>query len=242
MDGFRVTETGDFRITEAGDSRTTEQFFEAFASVVANGTLDSTAVIRYNGATSLSNIGSAIYIGVASRIGATRLNASSLISPTGNLKANVFSDLEAQGSSVVEPKLILNGLMDVQASSTLATIAGFKLSGEFTGTAETTLDTSIRYIAEALFGPNFDGVTRITEDGNTRITEDGDVRISVGYSPNAVYGSLVVNSDRIPFDAIAYTKFNGVWEEFTPYVNRDGVWTIPEKMYKNINGNWKRIY
>lgn len=242
MDGFRVTETGDFRITESGDSRTTEQFFEAFSSVVATGSLDSLASIRYNGATSLSNIGSAIYIGVAERIGATRLNASSLVTPTGNLKANVFSDLESSGSAVIEPKLILNGLADLTTDSEIATIAGFKLNGQTSLSADTTLDNASDYIANALFGPNFDGVTRITEDGNIRVTEDGNTRISVGYSPNAVYGSLIVNSDKIPFTAIAYTKFNGVWDEFTPYVNRNGVWVIPEKMYKNINGNWKRIY
>lgn len=242
MDGFRVTEDGTFRITEAGDSRTTEKFFEAFAAVVAQGTLDSTGVVRYNGATSLSNVGSAIYIGVANRIGATRLDASSLVTPTGNLKANVFSDLEAASGSVIQPKLILNGLADFEAGSTLATVAGFKLSGEADLNAQSTLELAALYTASAIFGPEFDGVTRFTESGDVRITEDGDVRVAVGYSPNAVYGSLQAEADRIPFSAIAYVKFNGVWEPFTPYVNQDGTWEIPEKMYKNIDGNWKRIY
>lgn len=82
---------------------------------------------------------------------------------------------------------------------------------------------------------------RVTEDVNTRITESGDIRITVGVQGNSGISTLIVNSTLIPFVTGMFVKYLTNWKLSTAYVKYNSSWVLPENIYINQNGNWKRV-
>ena len=94
----------------------------------------------------------------------------------------------------------------------------------------------------ASFSPITGSVTRVLESGDIRITEDGDTRITADVIINSGESTIIINGTLLPFLSEAYIKQAGVWTVFTPYVQYNGNWQVPEKLSKNISEDWKRIY
>lgn len=55
-------------------------------------------------------------------------------------------------------------------------------------------------------------------------------------------GTLAADGTDIDFSSTMYYRTAGVWKETIPYVKRSGTWSTPVAVYKNISGNWKRVY
>lgn len=243
-DGYRILESGDLRVSESGDTRLTEKFYVASSLVASSSSISPTASVTSSGASSLSNVGSAIFAGFANRPAAARLNSLATLQPDADLVGKGVTSLlgtSAQASSAIR---IRNAESTLAATGTLASEAGFKFVGEVSGVVTGTLDnTALNYTAYAVFDNEQDNIIRLTESGDIRVTEDGlDTRISVNVNPNVVYCNIVSDGVLTPFEAVAYIKENGVWEEFDPYVKWGGTWSLPDKIYKNISENWKRVY
>jgi hypothetical protein len=84
--------------------------------------------------------------------------------------------------------------------------------------------------------------TRVTETGDRRVTEDGTVRITEQLAFNSAVGSLIAFGTRVPFSSEPYVNDQSSWKLFVPYIKYNGLWKIPSRIYKKINGNWKRIF
>lgn len=150
--------------------------------------------------------------------------------------------MAAEGSQTAVPLLTINTLSDLSSSGTIAADALFvvfaesSLSGSGTLAADTRMDHSA----------NFESInvefTRVTEAGDRRVLENGDVRVTDEVVSNSGEGVLITFSDRIAFSAEPYVKVLTDWKSFTPYVKHEDNWKVPDKMYKHVNGNWKRIY
>ena len=127
-------------------------------------------------------------------------------------------------------------------TGTQVAVAVYKASGSIslTGTGtQTVVGTSQQ---SASFSPITGSVTRVLESGDIRITEDGDTRITADVVINSGASTIVINGTLSPFLSEAYIKQAGVWTVFTPYVQYNGNWQVPEKLSKNISEDWKRIY
>jgi hypothetical protein len=214
----RITEAGDRRITEQGDVRLT------------GNTNPNTAV------------GSVMLVGVSTVFGRTNLSGVGSLAVEGNLVFSVDSAMSGAGSQTAVPLLTHAGLSNLSASGTIAADALFVLFAESALTGAGSLTSSARMD----YSPTFESInvdfTRITESGDRRVLENGDVRITDDVVSNSAEGVLIVFSDRIAFSAEPYVKVLTDWKAFTPYVKYEDNWTVPDKMYKHVNGNWKRIY
>jgi hypothetical protein len=238
--GFRITEDGNLRVTQASEGRVTEDIVDAYCSLSASGSITSLATATINVATSLSNVGSAIFIGVAERIGSARLDSTSTVTPTGNLTLRTTTNLQASSSTLFTQELLLKGSTDLSSSGSLA--VKVTLPAEFTATSTGSLSTSPALVAYGYFDSLPLEQVRVTSAGDVRVTEDGlDTRVTNIVQANAASGSLVVFSTVFPFSGTPYVNQTDSWKQFTPYVNHSGEWVRPEKVYKNVNGNWKRV-
>lgn len=242
-DGYRILENGDLRVSEADEFRVTEKFYTASCSLVSSSTVSGLPTVSFSGSSSLSNVGSAVYVGYANRPAAARLDATSTVQPDADLVANGLSSLSSLGSASSLGLRIRNAEASLTVSGTLYTEAGFKLSGEFSGTATGTLANVSDFTASAVFDNTLDNIIRLTESGDVRVTEDGlDTRVALNVNANNVYAVIISDGVHIPFEATAYIKEDGVWKEFDPYVKWGGSWAFPDKVYKNISNTWKRVY
>lgn len=238
--GFRITEDGNLRVTQASEGRVTEDIVDAYCSLSASGSITSLATATINVATSLSNVGSAIFIGVAERIGSARLDSTSTVTPTGNLTLRTTTNLQASSSTLFTQELLLKGSTELSSSSSLA--VKVTLPAEFTATSTGSLSTSPALVAYGYFDSLPLEQVRVTSAGDVRVTEDGlDTRVTNIVQANAASGSLVVFSTVFPFSGTPYVNQTDSWKQFTPYVKHSGEWVRPEKVYKNVNGNWKRV-
>jgi len=238
--GFRITEDGNLRVTQASEGRVTEDIVDAYCSLSASGSITSLATATINVATSLSNVGSAIFIGVAERIGSARLDSTSTVTPTGNLTLRTTTNLQASSSTLFTQELLLKGSTDLSSSGSLA--VKVTLPAEFTATSTGSLSTSPALVAYGYFDSLPLEQVRVTSAGDVRVTEDGlDTRVTNIVQANAASGSLVVFSTVFPFSGTPYVNQTDSWKQFTPYVKHRDEWVRPEKVYKNVNGNWKRV-
>lgn len=85
-------------------------------------------------------------------------------------------------------------------------------------------------------------VERITEAEDIRITETGDIRITNQILNNTIEGSLVAEGTKIEGAFKIYVKVAGIWKQADPSVKYNGNWVVPESIYANISGVWKRVY
>ena len=127
-------------------------------------------------------------------------------------------------------------------TGTQVAVAVYKASGfiSLTGTGTQTVVATSQQSAS--FSPITGSVTRVLESGDIRITEDGDTRVTANVVINSGESTIVINGTLLPFLSEAYIKQAGVWTVFTPYVQYNGNWQVPEKLSKNISDDWKRIY
>ncbi len=242
--GYRILESGDIRVSESGDTRTTEKFFVASSLVASSSSIAPTASVKASGLSSLSNVGSALFAGFANRPAAARLNSLSTLQPDADLVGKGVTSLLGTSAQTASGLRIRNAESALAATGTLASEAGFKLSGEvsavITGTFE---NTGLDFTAYAVFDNDQDNIIRLTESGDIRVSEDGlETRVSINVNPNITYCNIVSDGVVIPFEAVAYIKEDGVWKEFDPYVKWGGAWNLPDRIYKNISENWKRVY
>lgn len=93
----------------------------------------------------------------------------------------------------------------------------------------------------AFFGPYGANPIRDLEDSNSRVTEDSNVRITEDSTENTGVGTVLVDATFKRFSNVIYIKNNGVWKITKPYIKYNGNWVEPHAIYKNINGDWKRI-
>ena len=127
-------------------------------------------------------------------------------------------------------------------TGTQVAVAVYKASGfiSLTGTGTQTVVATSQQSAS--LSPITGSVTRVLESGDIRITEDGDTRITADVVINSGESTIIINGTLLPFLSEAYIKQAGVWTVFTPYVQYNGNWQVPEKLSKNISEDWKRIY
>jgi hypothetical protein len=134
------------------------------------------------------------------------------------------------------------------ASSSLAANGTLSSAAILAQQVSTTLDAvaSVVYTASQIYNVNFvsgvDNFTRITEAGDRRVTEDGSVRITDDVPFNSGQGVIISFGDLTQFNSEPYVKVETDWKRFLPYVKYEDNWQVPERIYKNINGNWKRIF
>jgi hypothetical protein len=240
-DGFRILENGDLRLTESSDSRITENFIEASASLAAvgskassgvgvlfgansfvgTGTVTPLAYLTTTGEASLAGAGSSLNAGYQTFPTTVSLTASSSIASLADVKIIAESNLASTGT------LVNTGLRIRYGESSLSTI------GSQLAAAEKTLFGVIS-------SEDFE-TTRILENGDVRVTEAGDTRITLDKANNIV-GSIVANSDLTVFTSEPYYKENDTWKSFIPYVKYNDAWMNNVRIYKNLNGTWKRSY
>lgn len=241
MEGPRITESGDVRVTEASDRRVTEGFIEGFASLNGVGSVDALANFSVKVFANLTSDGSVLLVGESTLFGRLDLNASSSVVFDGDLVANGLLDVSA--SSVISSSAvrIQYGFANFSSSGSLASEAGFKFVAESSVSLSASMSAAQSFIADGKFGGILENYVRITESGDTRVTEEDDVRITGLLSANEFIASLVANGTRRGFSQTTHAKYDGDWLEASPYVKYGGAWSNPDKIYKNINGNWKRI-
>ena len=240
-DGFRILENGDLRLTESSDSRITENFIEASASLavlgsklssgvgvlfgansfVGTGTVTPLANLTTTGEASLAGAGSSLNVGYQTFPTAASLAASSSIAGLGDVKIIANAAVTATGS------LVNTGLRIRYGESSLSTI-GSKLAA-----AEKTLFGVVS-------SEDFE-TTRALENGDIRVTEAGDTRITLD-ATNNIIGSIVSEPTHTVFTSTAYYNDNDTWKTFIPYVKYNDAWMNNVRIYKNLNGTWKRSY
>jgi len=241
-DGFRVTEDGTRRVTESSDFRITERLEVGASAILSEATLAATASTTTQVFCSLAATGSKLSAGELTVFGHVSLTSEGTSSQTGNLVFDLSKELDASGSLNVVPTLKLSGLSNLSSSGTIEA-TGFRIyfletiltgSGSLASSATQTINVS--------YFSGFEEFIRITESGDRRVTEDGQARLTEEIPVNTGEGTIVSFGNRVPFSAEPYVKIVTDWKLFTPHVNYNDNWVIPDRMYKNINGNWKRIF
>jgi len=241
-DGFRVTEDGTRRVTESSDSRITEGFLSADCTLTGEGTATVVASLTHLVFTDLQATGSTLSAGELTVFGRADFTGTGTSAQTGNLVFDLTKQLDGVGSLSAQQTLILSGLSDLNGSGTLDA-TGFRiyfLESDLTGTGSLTSAATQTIQAEHFSG--FDTFTRITETGDRRVTEDGSVRETELVPFNSGEGVIISFGDLIQFNSEPYIKVETDWKRFLPYVKYEDNWQVPERIYKNINGNWKRIF
>lgn len=241
MEGPRITESGDVRVTEASDRRVTEGFIEGFASLNGVGSVDALANFSIKVSASLTSDGSVLLVGESTLFGRLDLNASSSVVFDGDLVANGLLDVSASSLISSSAVRIQYGFANFSSSGSLASEAGFKFVAESSVSFFASMSAAQSFIADGKFGGIVENYVRLTESGDTRVTEESNVRITGLISQNEFVASLVTSAERRAFSQETYAKYDGDWLDAIPYVKYDGAWSEPDKIYKNINGNWKRI-
>ena len=241
-DGFRVTEDGTRRVTESSDFRITERLEVGASALLSEASLAATANTTSQVFCSLAATGSKLSAGELTVFGHVSLASEGTSSQTGNLVFDLSKELDASGSLTVVPTLRLSGLSNLSSSGTIEA-TGFRIYFLETDlTASGSVTPSATQVIKASVFSGTETFTRVTEAGDRRVTEDGSTRITEEIVTNTGEGTIVSFGDRVPFSAEPYVKVVTDWKLFTPYVNYNDNWVIPDRMYKNINGNWKRIF
>lgn len=222
-DGFRITESGDYRITQASVFRITEKFYEGFSAVSGSSSLSATGRVLYLGSSASSASGS------LSASGVVKVYAAALVANNSTLEATPI--VKRFGSASL-----------VSDSSTMTVGTDY-----YVAYAQLTASSSLTENHVSIKYGQIDSVVqayeRTTEAGDTRVTESGlDTRVTSDLESNMIVGSLVANGTVIPFTSKPYIKLNGAWKQFTPYAKHNGSWQLPNRIYRKINGVWKRIY
>lgn len=241
-DGFRVTEDGTRRVTESSDFRITEKFNTGAASLTAEGTVTAVANTIQIAEADLISAGSKLSAAVLTVFGHADLQATGTIQANGTMVFDLSKQLDGVGSLTAQQSLILNGLSDLNGSGTLDAI-GFRIFFlEADLSASGSLDALANQVHQAAFFSGLENAVRITEEGDRRVTEDGSVRITDEVLINGGEGTIIVFGDQIPFTSTPFVKVLSNWRQFTPFVKYEDNWQVPDKIYKNLNGNWKRIF
>lgn len=241
-DGFRVTEDGTKRVTESSDFRITERLEVGASTLTAEATVSAVAITVQEVFGSLASTGSKLSAGELTAFGHVSLAAEGTSSQTGNLVFDLTKGLDSSGSLSVVPTLKLSGLSSLSSTGTIEA-TGFRiyfLESSLIGSGDLTSEAS--QVINASYFSGFEEFTRITETGDRRVTEDGQVRLTEEIPVNIGEGTIVSFGNRVPFSAEPYVKIVTDWKLFTPYVNYNDNWVVPDRLYKNINGNWKRIF
>lgn len=241
MEGPRITESGDVRVTESSDRRVTEGFIEGFASLSGAGLIDALANFSVKVSANLASDGSVLLVGESTLFGRLSFNASSSAAFDGDLVALGLLNVLAFSSISSSAVRIQYGFGSFASDGAFASVAGFKFVADSSISASGSMSVAESFIADGRFGGVLQNYVRIIESGDTRVTEDDDVRITGLLSQNEFVASLVAEGTRRVFSQTTHAKYDGDWLEANPYVKYAGVWTEPDKIYRNTNGNWKRI-
>jgi len=261
----RVTESSEFRITENFEVGTASLVAEGSLAVTANALLTAEfttdpqeytritedgdrriteeGLVRTTGNTNPNTAVSSILVaGVSTVFGHVSLSGTGSLTPTATLDFSVDTSLVANGNQTSAPLLTHAGLSNLTAEGTLNADVLFVVFAESSLSSAGSIAVDSRMDLSANFESLLVEFTRVTESGDRRVLENGDVRITDEVLSNSAEGVIVVFSDRIAFSAEPYVKVLSDWKAFTPYVKYEDNWTIPDKIYKHTNGNWKRIY
>lgn len=241
-DGFRVTEDGTRRVTESSDFRITEKFEVGAATLTAEGTVSALANTSQQAFADLQSTGSKLSAGTLTVFGHASLNGVSTIQPNGKMVFDISKQLDGVGSLSAQQTLTLNGVSDLSGAGSLDALAFriFFLEADLNGAA--TLASAATQVIQAEYFSGFETFTRVTETGDRRVTEDGSVRITSDIPVNTGEGTIISFGDRVPFSSEPYVKVLSNWKQFTPYIKYEDNWQVPQRIYKNLNGNWKRIF
>lgn len=241
-DGFRVTEDGTRRVTESSDFRITEKFEVGAATLTAEGTVSALANTSQQAFADLQSTGSKLSAGTLTVFGHASLNGVSTIQPNGTMVFDISKQLDGVGSLSAQQTLILNGVSDLSGAGSLDALAFRIFFLEADLNAAGTLDSAANLTIQAEFFSGITTATRVTEEGDRRVTEDGSVRITNDVLINGGEGTIITIGNQIPFISTPFVKVMTEWKEFTPFVKYEDNWQVPHRIYKNLNGNWKRIF
>lgn len=241
-DGFRVTEDGTRRVTESSESRITEGLISADCTLSGEGTVNFVTNLSQTGAANLQAIGSQLSAGELTVFGHVSLNGVGTSTQVGNLVFDLSKQFDGVGTATTVPLLIHNGLSDLTGSGTLDAI-GFRIYFlESSLNSSGTLASAATQTIQAEHQSSVGEFTRITEAGDRRVTEDGSVRITNNVPFNSGEGVIIAFPSLTQFNSEPYVRVLSNWKRFLPYVKYEDNWQVPQRIYKNINGNWKRIF
>lgn len=242
MEGFRLLENGDLRVSESGVLRSTEGFNDADVLLDAIGSISPSGERFTYGALDASGVATLSAIPTVTKRPSVSLDSTATLEATGTSFQNAYSSLIGVGSQEVSGSAVRAATSDLQGSSVLSP-TGSRIKyglGNFQGTGTTEASGSrIRY---GLYAGIADEAIRVIESGDIRVTENGNTRLTYPLAYNVGEGTLVAEPVFTRFNSLAYVKKDGVWYRMTPNTKHEGAWKVPTRSYKNINGNWKRIY
>jgi len=229
----------------------------------STGTIADVVRMDYSGATSLTGTATLAPLGTGRSQADVALSAEGIASIYPNTTSLVFSSLQAVGSKLgvstriqfPTVNLISAGAVSAigyrtQLAESSLTTQGSKLSvgiriqyGLFDKTGTGTLSPSAIKILNGSITAGTDEVTRLTEAGDTRVLENGtDTRTAIAAYGNIIFATIVSNPSKTLFLSEPYYQDDGSWKDMLPYVKWGGAWTNNIKIYKHINGAWKRSY
>lgn len=242
MEGFRLLENGDLRVSESGVLRSTEGFNDADVSLTAVGSKLTASVFGAIGSVQLDSTSTLVSNPKAIKRTTVPLDSSGTVEALGSSFQNAFSSLVGVGSQGTSGHAVRAAVGALQGSSVLTPTGDrirYALSNLQGVGTQVASGLRIRY---GIYSGFNEEAIRVTSSGDTRVTEDGNIRITGPLVYNEAEGTLVGISDFTKFNSLAYVKKDGVWYRMTPNAKHEGAWKVPTRSYKNINGNWKRIY
>lgn len=265
-DGIRITEAGDQRVTQASDFRITEQLVIGDVALSAIGTLAGEPFCEFHGVSAFTSTGTIASTGTGTSRASINLQATGSIDAYVNTTSLVSADLQTEGTKLLSGSRVQFPHVDLQVTSTkvsqgeriqygFATPSGSgsnSYNGGILHDGESNLTSSgtfaagsiATFIAQFISEETED--IRFTEADDTRHTEAGDTRITRSIQGNIGDSNMVALGEIIPFTSIAYRyeEDDAEWQEFIPSVKYNGQWYTDSeiKIYKNINGSWKRSY
>lgn len=183
-----------------------------FSALTSSGSLDVVSTLTLNGLADLSVLGSHAFAGYDRFIGHTH-------------------NFEGFGSVSTSGNIIGYRSSNLNAIGSLSPLQALKATGSSSVNAVGTLSPSGTRIRYGL--ANFNGAGSLASIGTPKF---------YAVFNKTGTGSLASDGTKIDFSSTMYYKVGTTWKTTTPYVKRSGVWSTPVAVYKNISGNWKRVY
>jgi len=265
-DGIRITEAGDQRVTQASDFRITEKLVVAEANLSGTGIFAAEPFCEFHGASAFTGTGTIAGLGTGTSRVSINLQATGSINAYVNTTSLVSADLQTEGTKLLSGSRVQFPHVDLQVTSTKVS-QGERIQYGFatpSGSGSNTYNGGILQVAESNLTSNSTFAAgsiatfiaqfiseetediRFTEADDTRHTEAGDTRITRSIQGNIGDSNIIALGEVIPFSSIAYryNEDDAEWQEFIPSVKYNGQWYTDSeiKIYKNINGSWKRSY
>ena len=85
-------------------------------------------------------------------------------------------------------------------------------------------------------------VASLNGSADANLTGTGTQTVVATSQQSASFSPITGSVTRVLESGDIHITEDGVWTVFTPYVQYNGNWQVPEKLSKNISDDWKRIY